>query len=363
MSGARADALLGCVRAHTALILATVNPLLAVAPTPLDLPCLVPLANRPLLFHLLDDLVAAGLRRAILGAPPIALTRLRRAGIDQERWPLDLHFRVLPEDADSVRTVATLHSDGQLDGGPAVVHLADCRQPPLTLSRPAHVGRTDALLFVAEDGRGAGAQRPDGGTSGHWRPPPGHRLTGVQMLGPLALDAAAALADELDGPIGIERLADRIADDGGHVATVPVDGCWRFEGRIEDVLGENRRLLAALEHRVDPASLADSTVHGTADIHPSARLTSTLVRGPVAIGPGAELTGSYVGPYTSIGEGALLEGAEIENSIVGPGARLRHVGLRIDASVIGRDGDIGRDFRLPRALRVWIGDRGRITLA
>jgi glucose-1-phosphate thymidylyltransferase len=356
--------LLGCVRAHTALILATVNPLLATAPTPLDIPCLVPLANRPLLFHLLDDLVAAGLRRAIFGAPPVALTRLRAAGIERERWPLDLHFRVLPEREDPVRAVAAVHADGRLDGSPTVVHLADCRQPPITLSRPAHIGRTDALLFVADAGDGAPPPAPDGDAApARWRPPPGHRLTGVQVLGPTALEVAAELAGELDGAIGVERLADRIADRGGHVATVPVDGCWRFEGRIEDVLDENRRLLAALEHRVDPASLIDSTVHGTAVIHPSARLTSTLVRGPVAIGPGAELTGSYVGPYTAIGADALLEGTEIENSIVGPGARLRHVGLRIDASVIGRDGEIGRDFRLPKALRVWVGDRAQIALS
>jgi glucose-1-phosphate thymidylyltransferase len=365
-SGVGPGSLLGCVRAHTALVLATVDPLLASVPAPRHLPCLVPIANRPLLFRVLDELAAAGIQRVLLGVPPVGLLQLRAAGIERERWALDLHFRVVAEREDPVRALAAAHADGRLDGAPTVLHLADCRQPGATLSRPPHVGPADALLFVTEAREHERAAAPSAGASGpgtRWRPPPGHRLTGVQVLSAAALEAAAELARERHGAIGVERLADRVADRGGRVATVPVADCWRFGGRVEDVLDENRRLLAGIEHACDPASLDETTVHGPAWIHPSARLVATLVRGPVVIGPRAQLNGSYVGPYTAIGADALVEGTEIENSIVDAGARLRHVGMRIEGSVIGREAQIGRDFRLPQALRLWVGDHARITLA
>jgi glucose-1-phosphate thymidylyltransferase len=355
------------VHAQTALILATANPLVAAAPAPLELPFLLPIANRPLLFHLIDDLVAAGMRRLVIGAPPVALLQLRAVGLDRERWDADLRFLVVPERADPVRAIAGAHTEGALDGGPFVLHLADCRQRGVALQPPPGASlRADARLFVSEEG-GDVVPLPAPGDAvaarARWQPPPRHRLTGVQVLGPAALGAARELADELTGAIGIARLADRVAERGGHVETVAVDDCWRYSGMIDDLLGENRRVLSQIEHSVDPASLVDSTVHGVAAIHPTAQLASTLVRGPVVIGAHAELSDAYIGPYTAIGPGAVVRGTEVENSIVVAGARLRHVGLRLEASVIGRDAEVMRDFRLPRALHLWVGDRARIVLS
>ncbi|HET6448350.1 MAG TPA: hypothetical protein VFG31_04505 [Conexibacter sp.] len=352
------------MHAQTALILATANPLVAAAPAPLDLPFLVPIANRPLLFHLIDDLVAAGMRRVIVAAPPVALLQLRTVGIDREAWDTDLRFSVVAERADPVRAIATARADGALDDEPFVLHLADCRQRGVALHPPPGETAADMLLFVTGESDPLPALASDAAIPRvRWQPPPQHRLTGVQVLGASVLSAARELAAELDGPIGIERLADRVLTRGGHVATTRVDDCWRYGGRIEDMLGENRRVLTQIEHRVDPASLVDSTIHGNAFVHPSARLVSTLVRGPVVIGANAELSDAYIGPYTAIGQGAVVQGTEVENSIVIAGARLHNVGLRLEASVIGRDAEIGRDFRLPRALHLWVGDRARIVLS
>jgi hypothetical protein len=57
-----------------------------------------------------------------------------------------------------------------------------------------------------------------------------------------------------------------------------------------------------------------------------------------------------------------IEGAEIEDSIVLPGASIMHIGGRISASVVGRNARIFRDFTLPRALRLQVGDGARVAL-
>ena len=66
--------------------------------------------------------------------------------------------------------------------------------------------------------------------------------------------------------------------------------------------------------------------------------------------------------YTSIGARAQIEGAEIERSIIADGARIMHVGGRIEASTVGRRASIFRDFTLPRAMRLHVGEGVELAL-
>ena len=88
-------------------------------------------------------------------------------------------------------------------------------------------------------------------------------------------------------------------------------------------------------------------VEGAVEIHPTATVESSTIVGPAIIGPGALVLDSYIGPYTSIGADVHIEGAEVERSIILPGARITHIGGRLVGSVVGRDARRFRDFSLP----------------
>ena len=91
-------------------------------------------------------------------------------------------------------------------------------------------------------------------------------------------------------------------------------------------------------------------------------MQGSVIVGPAVIGSGARITDSYIGPYTSIGERARVEGTEVERSIIASGASVMHVGGRLVASVVGRDARVFRDFSLPRALRLRVGDGTEVAL-
>ena len=57
-----------------------------------------------------------------------------------------------------------------------------------------------------------------------------------------------------------------------------------------------------------------------------------------------------------------IEGAEVERSIILPSASIMHIGGRLVGSVVGRETKIFRDFSLPRALRLNVGDGGEVAL-
>jgi hypothetical protein len=59
----------------------------------------------------------------------------------------------------------------------------------------------------------------------------------------------------------------------------------------------------------------------------------------------------------------LIEGAEVEHSIIMPEASIRHLGGRLEASIVGPRAEVFRDFRLPTALRLHVGEGAQVSLA
>jgi glucose-1-phosphate thymidylyltransferase len=183
----------------------------------------------------------------------------------------------------------------------------------------------------------------------------------VFVLGGAVARAAAAV----DSPPGteLECLAESVLELGGRVETREVTDWWRLGPGPEAFLAGNRFALGAVAADYDFAALPGSRIEGPVSIDRSARVESSIVRGPAVIGPDALLRDAYVGPYTSIGRDVTIEGAEVENSIVLPSASIRHLGGRLEASVVGPGARIFRDFRLPKALRLNVGEGAEVSLA
>ena len=153
-----------------------------------------------------------------------------------------------------------------------------------------------------------------------------------------------------------------MAELGGRVRARPVAACWRDSGGIDAALEANRFVLASLSAQASGFESRATVVDGPADIDSSATLERSTVRGPVVVGPRTRVVDSYIGPYTSIAADVCVEGAEIENSIVLSDSRISHLGARLEGSVIGPHAKISRDFRLPRAMRLHVGEGARVSL-
>lgn len=300
---------------------------------------LFPVANRPILFHNLAALGAAGvLEAAILthGDPGEAI---QRAVGDGGEWDMSVRYA---EWRSSVGLRGALVAAREFVGDEPVL----VQQGDALLRDRVHVhiagfarARLDALelcLAVPD------AQRVGAATLGY-------------LLSPRAVSILTA------GPQQADPLV-RVRADGGRVAVQQVDGCRLDHGDLQTLLEGNRRMLEDLAASVDPASLESCTVQGAVEVHPTAQVRRTLLRGPAIIGPRARVTDAYVGPYTSIGAGVVIEGSEIEHSVVLPDAELRFVGTRLDSSVIGRGARVVREFQVPGAVRMSIGDEAEVVL-
>jgi glucose-1-phosphate thymidylyltransferase len=191
-------------------------------------------------------------------------------------------------------------------------------------------------------------------------------LDGLDHVAPAAIISPVALR-ELErftaDTVTLGGTVAALAEAGVKVAGQAVDGCWCYAPDLDHLLEANRMILDELPHIPPDTGPESVRVEGRVAIHPTAKLERTTIRGPAVIGGGAEVLDTFIGPYTSIGADARLEGAEIEHSIVLEGASIHHVGQRIEASLIGAQAEITRDFGMPAALRLRVGRESTVRLA
>jgi glucose-1-phosphate thymidylyltransferase len=323
---------------------------------------LLPVANRELLCHALEWLAQSGVREAAVIVRQELASYARKAVADCRDAPRVSWLEQLPDES-----LAEVLGDltGFLDGEAFVLHLADslAKQSLRSLTASGVNCDTDALL-VTHELRGVPlaevVQLRAAVGGGPVRPRPlRNDSAGVAVLGSGALEAVAELGLD-EHPL--EALVDRVRQRGGRVEACCATDWWRFRGGTEAFLDGNRFALEGRRADFDPSQPKDSTIQGSVIVHPDAQITSSVVRGPAIIGARARLRDAYVGPYTAIGDDVAVEGAEIEHSVILPGASISHLGGRLEGSVIGPDSRVFRDFRLPRALRLTVGEGAEVCL-
>jgi glucose-1-phosphate thymidylyltransferase len=296
---------------------------------------LAPVANRPVLFHHLDALARAGVREAAIVTDATTRASIREALGDGAQWGLDLtHVH-----HDGSRNVLASEPICEFVGSsPVLVHHGDIllRERLSALEGDFAERDLDALIL-----------RP----SGRFTPSAGY-IIGPDVHPSLRRDGAA-----------LDDVLQRLRADGARIGVREVDACMPCRRGADELLSANRRMLEQLEPGHRGERVFDSEIQGTVDIHPSAEVRASLIRGPVAIGPRARISNAYVGPYTSIGAGVEIECVEIEHSIILDGARIRFLDSRVEGSLVGPRADVARDFSLPRAVRLSIGEGTRVSFS
>jgi glucose-1-phosphate thymidylyltransferase len=325
-------------------------------------PSLQRVANRPIICHVLDALAEAGVVEVAIAAPPDVAAEV---GICVEaEGPAGVAVRGLLDDRlgegeDALGAAAEFVGDD-----PCIVHRADglLGEPILPVVKPA-IGRArDAVVLVSS------------------RAPTPTRLRLVPVS-----DAANDDADCASTPLGVAALfpgglrhlprpgrstrllnfaaiAQHLARDGSGTE-VRIAGRWRhFAGDALDLLDMNRAILDTLTSEASPGPNDGNRFEGKVEIHPTARVSSSIIIGPVMIGADAVISDSYIGPHTSIEARVRVEGAELERSIVLADASVLNVGSRLVTSIVGRHARIFRDFSMPRALRLQVGEGDEVAL-
>jgi glucose-1-phosphate thymidylyltransferase len=325
-----------------------------------QVPALMQVANRPIAHHVLDAMATAGVDEVVATGTADVLLDVRRFLSRHRRPSVQVEYAITPGGSDSI---AALRAAAPLVGAaPCIVHVADglLDQPLSSYMSPLHDRSIDLVLVCP-----APAVARANGLSVHGGATPTVPSilcdAGIGLFGPGAFRQACGNEAEPRSP-GLGTLAQHLSYGGGQVEVQVADGWRRYRGDPYDLLEVNRLALDLLGPQAPHTAGQQTRIEGRVQIDPTATVTRSLIVGPVVVGEGAEISDAYVGPYTSVGPKAQIEGAEIERSIISAGARVRHVGARLVSSLVGPDAHVFRDFSLPRAMRLRVGEGDEVAL-
>ncbi len=192
-------------------------------------------------------------------------------------------------------------------------------------------------------------------------PPSDLALVGVYLFTPAIHEAVAAIEPSPRGELEITDAIQWLIDHGHRVRHDELHGWWLDTGKKDPLLESNRRVLETLEPRIDGEVDEASTIEGRVVVERGAVVTASHLRGPAIIGAGARVARSYVGPFTAIAAGCELRDCEVEHSVILERAVIDGV-PRLADSLIGRDTRVQRSVRRPAATRLMIGDDCSIEL-
>jgi glucose-1-phosphate thymidylyltransferase len=330
---------------------------------------LVPVANKPVLFYALEQLVAAGITDigiitgdtaeqvkvavgdgSAFGASVTYLQQsqplgLAHAIITAEQWLGDDHF-------------CMFLGDNFLGGGIAPYARA-FRQRPCS---------AEILLCQVDDPSSVGvALLDDDGRVQRLVEKPRDRISdlaviGVYFFGPEVHCITPTLTPSARGELEITDAIQGLIDAGHEVRAETIADDWIDTGKKDDMLAANRLVLGSLQRRIEGEVDTESTLVGRVAVESGAKIVASTVRGPVVIGAGARIEDAYIGPFTAIGPDCQLTSCEIEHSIVLQGSVIRHVDRRIADSLIGREVIIERSPLRPQAIRLMLGDHSRVDV-
>lgn len=326
-------------------------------------------ANRPIICHVIDALSTAGVREIAVLTPADLLEEIAIC-IEGDRYSSAavryLSHEGSADPGEALRSVARF-----ADGAPLILHRSDglLGQPLGPFLDVLRAESSDILLLVAQGARNA---EPLGPATQHMLrvaelDPTNSALgmAGVCVLGSGALESLPLNDPQYaeSCPLELGGLAECLIAHASARIQVRVVREWRaFAGDALDLLDMNRAVLDGLEPPVSAPQRDGNRFEGPVFIDATASVTSSVLCGPLIVGADAHVSNSYIGPHTSIGERVHVEGAEIERSILFAGASVVHVGGRLVGSIVGREARVFRDFSVPRAMRLEVGDGDKVAL-
>lgn len=332
---------------------------------------LIPIANKPNLHYVIDDLVAAGVTDIGIIISPDTGQEIRASLGDGSRWKCRFTFITQEQPAGLAHAVKTARpflaqdpfvmylGDNLLSGG--IRHLVDeynrCPCDSIVLLTPVRDPRQFGVAVLDNQGNVCRlVEKPK-------EPPSDLALVGVYLFGPAIHDVIDSLKPSARGEYEITDAIQGLIDRALRVVAHQVRGWWKDTGKPSDLLEANRLVLSQL-HRAIADGVEDSQIAGEVVIEAGATVTGSVIRGPAHIAAGAVIDRAYIGPYTSIGENARVIASEVEHSILFREAQLLHLPSRLDNSVIGQGVVVDGREDGPRknTLQLVLGDYSQVKL-
>lgn len=325
---------------------------------------LLPVGNKPILFHVLDYIVEAGITDIGIVVSPDSGAYIREAIGDGLPWQARITFISQSEPRGLAHAVKTARDF--LGDSPFLMFLGDnlMQGGIKDFLEQFRVSSVDASILLKEvaDPRAFGVAEIDSsGKVTHMAEKPREPKSNLAIIGaylftPEIHEAIGQVTPSWRGELEITDAIQKLLEMGREIRSYILRGWWLDIGSNEGLIEANRVFLDAFLKR-DIAGEVDSRsrIVGRVQIGEGTILKSSNVRGPALIGANCRITDSVIRPFTNIRNGTVVEDSSLEHSVVLEDCHIWG-GISLSRSVIGRQSTLSGRRKRPGQLSVFIGD-------
>ena len=329
----------------------------------------IPIANRPILHYVLEQLGSVGIKEIAIVVSPDNQEQIKHY-VERHHWNLKLEY--IEQKAPKGLAHAVIVSREFLKDDSFLMYLGD----NLSGGRLEGIlstfesAKADATLMLKEVDNPQQFGIAEIGTEGEIKrliekptnPSSNLAIIGTYCFSSRIHQAASRIAPSNRGELEITDAIQYLLESGGIVNSERLDSWWFDCGTKDDLLEANKTILAQLSMQHIRGSISeDSKVEGLVDVGKGTIITNSKIVGPAKIGKNCAITNSFIGPATSIGSKCKINDSRIIRAIVMDNGIIDSV-VQVENSVIGRNCRIFSSRKSVDKKQFMIGDDAEMLL-
>jgi glucose-1-phosphate thymidylyltransferase len=328
---------------------------------------LIPVANKPILFYGIEDLIDAGIKNIgiILGPNKDQVIKT----VNSVSWDANIEFIDQDYPLGIAHTIKV--AKDFLEGDSFIMYLGDniLREGVVDHVKKFEKSNYEGSILLTEvdnpEDFGVAflndkkeivkiLEKPN-------NPQSNLAVIGIYLFRSKIFEAVDQLKPSNRNLLEITDAIQWLIDNNYKVVPSLVKNWWKDTGKPEDILHANRLILDDI-NSFNQGKVVISEIRGRVQIGEGTVVDSnSMVKGPVLIGKKCKISDSYIGPYTSIGDNCEIIGSEIEDSVLFDNVSINNTSRIID-SLIGKGVKIFKNKSLPEGKRFVIGDNSEVCV-
>jgi glucose-1-phosphate thymidylyltransferase len=326
---------------------------------------MIPIANKPMIFYGLNQLIKAGIDdiAIVVGPHPKGI---RESVGNGSKFNIKIKYINQPDPkglADAVKLAEEF-----IGSDPFIMYLGDIlmKEGLTPLISRYHNDSSDCVICVSNVSDPSNYGVVELNSSGEiikliekpTKPKSNWALAGIYLFTSSIFKAVKSIQPSWRNEFEITDAIQYLVENNKKISIHKTNGWWKDTGKPKDLLEANQLILESIESKIeietDPTCdlIGNIIINENTTIYPNSKL-----RGPIIIGKNCKIGPNvYIGPYTSIGDNTIIESGEIESSIVMDNVYLNSK-KRIVESLISRNSKIESSLdNLPTGLKLIVGE-------
>ena len=290
---------------------------------------LIPLANKPMIFHAIEKVVNAGVEEIFINTNP-GETDLQKYIGDGGHWGVKITFFEQEGGPQGVAHVVK-QAEKFIGNDPFLFYLSDnvilgslkdfvdeflagqydCMLALSKVSDPQRFG----VPVLDKDGKLIDVlEKPE-------VPPNDFAVTGIYMYGPGAFFKAFDHIQKSDrGEYEISSIHSYLLKNNFKVGYKEITGWWKDTGKPDDLIVASELLLKEIpdaDFKIEGHVEVGAVISGKVRVGVGTTINKNVkITGPALIGENCTLADCIINPNTTIGAGSTIKNAEIKDSII-----------------------------------------------